>query len=461
MPEDGAFSPAMAHQGDDGRVLTPRFWSLRIAAIALATLSVFSTVEARAAAQAALVMNAVTGEVLYSSNPDVTTSPASLAKLMTLYLTFEALESGRLKLNQQLTISRRASIQPASKLYLQAGQTIAVEEAIRGLVTKSANDVAMVLSEAIGGTEEQFAAKMTAKAKQLGMNSTNFRNSSGLFHSEQYTTARDVAKLGMALMRDYPRQYPYFSTPSFTYKGTTHTNHNGLLGRYAGVDGLKTGYIDASGFNLAASVVRGNTRLVGVVMGGKTAAARDREMTGLFDMAFNRIATLDYTKQPKQPAAAPLAMTKPPAAAAPTPTRPAVAAAPTVPKPTGAPEPTGWAIQAGAYKIYDDAAKRLAQVAPVVVTSLKNPAPMVLPDAKGEMHRVRIGQLTLTEARNACRQLEQKGMGCVTISPAAQANDLALVTPKGAVAAAGQAGFGDTLNEIARMLRARETAPAK
>ena len=447
----------------------PRFRPLRIAVIALVTLCAFSTVEARAAAQAALVMNAVTGEVLYSSNPDVTTSPASLAKLMTLYLTFEALETGRLKLSQTLTISRRASIQPASKLYLQAGQTITVEEAIRGLVTKSANDVAMVLSEAIGGTEEQFAAKMTAKAKQLGMNSTSFRNSSGLFHSQQYTTARDVARLGMALMRDYPKQYPYFSTPSFTYKGTTHTNHNGLLGRYAGVDGLKTGYIDASGFNLAASVVRGNTRLVGVVMGGKTAAARDREMTGLFDMAFNRIATLDYTKQPKQPAAAPLAMSKPPAAAAPTPTKPAAArpTAPTVAKAAGAPEPTGWAIQAGAYKIYDDAAKRLAQVAAVVVDTLKNPAPMVLPDAKGEMHRVRIGQLTLTEARNACRLLEQKGMGCVTISPAGQANDLALVAPRTApgaataVAAAGVRGFGDTLNEIARMLRPKEAAPAK
>ena len=447
----------------------PRFRPLRIAVIALVTLCAFSTVEARAAAQAALVMNAVTGEVLYSANPDVTTSPASLAKLMTLYLTFEALETGRLKLSQTLTISRRASIQPASKLYLQAGQTITVEEAIRGLVTKSANDVAMVLSEAIGGTEEQFAAKMTAKAKQLGMNSTNFRNSSGLFQSQQYTTARDVARLGMALMRDYPKQYPYFSTPSFTYKGTTHTNHNGLLGRYAGVDGLKTGYIDASGFNLAASVVRGNTRLVGVVMGGKTAAARDREMTGLFDMAFNRIATLDYTKQPKQPAAAPLAMSKPPAAAAPTPTKPAAArpTAPTVAKAAGAPEPTGWAIQAGAYKIYDDAAKRLAQVAAVVVDTLKNPAPMVLPDAKGEMHRVRIGQLTLTEARNACRLLEQKGMGCVTISPAGQANDLALVAPRTApgaataVAAAGVPGFGDTLNEIARMLRPKEAAPAK
>lgn len=419
------------------------------------------------------MLDAATGNVLYSSNPDVSTSPASLAKLMTLYLTFEAIEQGKLKLSQQLPISRRASIQPASKLYLQAGQSISVEDAIRGLVTKSANDAAMVLSEALGGSEEEFAKKMTAKAKTLGMNHTSFRNSSGLFHSQQYTTARDVARLGMALIRDFPKQYPYFSTPSFTYKGTTHTNHNGLLGRYAGVDGLKTGYIDASGYNLAASVVRGNTRLIGVVMGGKTAAARDGQMTQLFDMAFNRLATLDYTKQPKQAPATTLAMNRPATATQPAPA-PAKPAAPTVAKPAGAKATTtdevGWAIQAGAYRAYEDAARRLQQVSAVVLASLKNPATMVLPDAKGENHRVRIGQLTLTEAQNACKMLEARGMGCVVISPAGQANDLALVAPKPAppaeptTVAAAQAGtqplnFADTLDGIARMLRARE-APA-
>lgn len=416
------------------------------------------------------MIDATSGNVLYSNNPDVQTSPASLAKLMTLYLTFEALETGKLKLNQALPISRRASQQPASKLYLQAGQTITVEESILALVTRSANDVAMVLSEAIGGTEEEFARKMTAKANTLGMRNTNFRNSSGLFHSQQYTTARDIATLGRSLIRDFPKMYPYFSTPSFTYKGTTIANHNGLLGHYAGVDGMKTGYIDASGYNLAASVVRGNTRLVGVVMGGKTATARDGQMSQLFDSAFNRIATLDYTKQPKAPPAATLAM-KAPAAAQPTPAKPVAPAAAKTPTPPPAGkvnEEAGWAIQAGAYKDYDQAAKRLTQVNDVVLKTLRSPAPMVMPDPTGANQRVRIGQLTLGEAQNACRLLESRGMGCVVISPAGQAKDVAMVAPPAKaepVAVATTAGarqdFATTLNDIARMLRPKETAQAK
>ena len=409
-----------------------------ILTLVLALALALAPVQARAAAEAAIVINATTGDVVYSSNPDIQTSPASLAKLMTLYLTFEALEQGKLKLNQPLPISHRASQQPASKLYLQAGQTITVEEAIRGLVTKSANDVAMVLSEAIGGTEEEFAKQMTAKAKRLGMAHTNYRNSSGLYHSQQLTTARDIATLGRSLIRDYPKMYPYFSTPSFTYKGASHTNHNRLLGQYAGVDGMKTGYIDASGYNLVASVLRGNMRLVGVVLGGKTAATRDRQMAGLFDSAFNHIATLDYTKQPKQAPAAQMAMTKPPGAAAPTPARPAT---PTVARPPAANpnEASGWAIQAGAYREYDQAAKRLAQVTEIVGKTLRAPATMVIPDASGQNHRVRIDQLSLTEAQNACRLLESRGMGCFVISPASQAKDLAALAPAAPVAARAMA----------------------
>ncbi len=426
--------------------------------------------QARAAAEAAIVIDAGTGNVIYSNNPDVQTSPASLAKLMTLYLTFEALETGKLKLNQSLPISRRASQQPASKLYLQAGQTITVEESILALVTRSANDVAMVLAEAIGGSEEEFAKKMTAKANTLGMKHTNYRNSSGLFHSQQYTTARDISTLGRSLIRDFPKMYPYFSTPSFTYKGTTIANHNGLLGRYAGVDGMKTGYIDASGYNLAASVLRGNTRLVGVVMGGKTATARDRQMTQLFDSAFNRIATLDYTKQPKAPPATTLAM-KAPAAAAPAPAKPVTPTAAKTPTPPPAAkvnEETGWAIQAGAYRDYDQAAKRLTQVNDVVLKTLKAPAPMVLPDSTGANQRVRIGQLTLGEAQNACRLLETRGMGCVVISPAGQAKDMAMVLPPAkdepltvATTAGTKPDFTNTLNDIARMLRPKDAATAK
>ena len=439
---------------------TTRGYGLHLAAIWLLCLSTFLPVPARAAVESAIVINALTGEVVYSANADAETYPASLAKMMTLYLTFEALEQGRIKLSTPLTISQRAANQPPSKLGLLPGQPLTVQEAILGLVTKSANDAAMVLSENLGGSEEIFAQRMTAKAKQLGMSDTTFRNSSGLYHSQQVTTARDMAKLGTALIRDFPKQYAYFSTPSFTYRGTTYTNHNGLLGRYEGADGLKTGYIDASGFNLAASVQRGNLRLVGVVMGGRTAAARDKQMAGLFDVSFNRLATLQYPGATPQKSS-PLAATAPgqPAgrATVPTPaarqsTAPAKAPAPaakqpeaqvaakTAPKP-GATVPTpakpqapavakaaevggGWAIQAGAYKDVDSANKRLAQVTAIVGGLLHQPASMLLPEPSTGVHRVRIGQLSQTEARTACRTLEGKGMGCVVISPGTHQNDL-------------------------------------
>ena len=440
----------------------------------------------------------MTGEVIYSANADASTYPASLAKMMTLYLTFEALEQGKLKLSQPLAITERAAAQPPSKLGLTPGQTLSVQDAILGLVTKSANDAAMVLSEGLGGTEEMFAQKMTAKARALGMTETTFRNSSGLYHGQQTTTARDMAKLGAALVRDFPKQYAYFSTPSFTFRGTTYTNHNGLLGRYAGVDGLKTGYIDASGFNLAASVQRGNLRLVGVVMGGKTAAARDKQMAGLFDVSFNRLATLQYPGA--QPQTTPkLATTAPgapvaraavpaPAKAATTPTKPATAAkAPTPTKvpdtqtaakaPAPAPaapvkpqvpavanatpaETAGWAIQAGAYKDLDSATKRLAQVTAIVAASLRSPASMVLPEATTGVHRVRIGQLSQTEARTACRLLEGRGMGCVVISPGTHQSDIqrsgqaaaASTTPPQKRAAA-DVGDATPVTEILRLLQ--------
>ncbi len=242
------------------------------------------------AGYADLVMDAKTGRVLHATRPDELRHPASLTKMMTLYLAFEALKSGELKLDQRLPISQNAAAQEPSKLGLRAGNQIRVEDALLGLVTKSANDATVVVAEALGGSEEQFARLMTKKARQLGMKRTVFRNPSGLPNSEQVTTARDMAILGYALVYHHPQFYPYFSREGFTYAGVHHNNHNHLMSRYRGMDGIKTGYIRASGFNLVASTVRGPTRLIGVVFGGRSAVARDNQMAALLDQAFAQLS---------------------------------------------------------------------------------------------------------------------------------------------------------------------------
>ncbi len=202
---------------------------------------------------------------------------------MTLYLLFEHMEAGKFKINSQLSVSQHASVQAPSKLGLRPGQTITVEDAIRAMVTKSANDVAVVVAEAIGGNEGEFANMMTKKAHALGMSHTFYRNASGLPNDGQLTTARDQAQLGRAIQERFPRQYHYFSTSSFTYRGETMLNHNHLLGQVEGIDGIKTGYTRASGFNLVTSVHRNKRHIVAVVLGGETAEARDARMRALIE----------------------------------------------------------------------------------------------------------------------------------------------------------------------------------
>ena len=231
----------------------------------------------------AIVVDANSGNVLHSASPDEPRHPASLTKIMTLYLLFERLEAGKLKLDSQLPVSEHASVQAPTKLGLKPGQTIAVEDAIRGLVTKSANDAAVVVAEAIGGDESDFAEMMTKKAHALGMSRTVYRNASGLPNDEQVTTARDQALLGRAIQERFPREYHYFSTPSFTYHGEAMRNHNSLLGQVEGLDGIKTGYTQASGFNLVTSVRRNNRHIVAVVLGGTSAGARDARMRTLIE----------------------------------------------------------------------------------------------------------------------------------------------------------------------------------
>jgi len=230
---------------------------------------------------AGIVVDAKTGKVLYEENADAQRFPASLTKMMTLYLVFEALESGKVSKNTPITFSKKASAEPPTKIGVRAGQSIKLEQAILSLVTKSANDVATALAENLGGSEANFAAMMTAKARQLGMNSTTFRNAHGLPNSAQKTTARDMAKLGIALREHFPQYYSYFSTRSFTFGGQRIGNHNRLLGQIKGVDGIKTGYTRASGFNLVSSVQANNRSIVAVVLGGTTSRARDNHMADL------------------------------------------------------------------------------------------------------------------------------------------------------------------------------------
>lgn len=235
---------------------------------------------------ASLVIDAKTGVVLHQKNAGEIRYPASLVKMMTLYMTFQALERGQLSMSQKLKVSSHAAGQPASKLYLKAGSTIPVREAILALAVKSANDAAVVLAEAIGGTESQFAAKMNKMAKRLGMSKTNFVNASGLHHKNQRTVAYDLAKLAIALRRDYPKYYPMFDKSQFSFNGQTYRTHNRVSANYPGADGLKTGFVNASGFNLVTSAKRGNSSIVGVVLGGPSTKIRDRQMVQLLDKAF-------------------------------------------------------------------------------------------------------------------------------------------------------------------------------
>lgn len=240
-----------------------------------------------------IVMDAETGQVLHNEDANGIRHPASLTKMMTLYMAFEALRKGHINLETRLPVSARASRQAPSKLGLQPGETIPLKAAVLALVTKSANDAAVVVAEFLGGSEDAFARKMTQKARALGMSTTVFKNASGLPNPSQITSARDMAILSRALYRDYPKEYKYFSLRSFFYKGTEHRNHNHLLGKVQGVDGIKTGFIGASGFNLAASAVRATEsnqrrRLITVVMGGPNRHWRDRRVTELFETYFAR-----------------------------------------------------------------------------------------------------------------------------------------------------------------------------
>jgi D-alanyl-D-alanine carboxypeptidase len=386
-----------------------------------------SATAAQAAKYAAIVVDAATGRTLHQTNADAPRYPASLTKMMTLYLTFEALEAKKIRLDQRIPVSARAAGMAPSRLGLRAGETLTVREAILALVTKSANDAAAVLGEALGGTESKFAVQMTKRAHTLGMSNTTFKNASGLPNPKQVTTARDMATLARALYRDFPQYYGYFKTPQFTFKGVTNRNHNRLIGNYEGTDGLKTGFIQASGFNLAASVNRDGHRLFGVVLGGETAGWRDARMMNLFEQAYDRTQPSASMVASATPARKPLPSLIASAQAAPidrpdvdqgdsnAPGPMASLAVGDVPKPR-ATAASGWAIQVGAFSRSAAAHVAASEAKGKLPKTLKGAVINVSPGAN--LYRARLTGLSQRQAQSACKQLSNRGTACITISPA-------------------------------------------
>ncbi len=277
--------------GKRGKVM----WMLSVVLRAMKPLTVMlvsfallltSALSAQAAVKfSTIVVDARTGALLSADDPDGYRHPASLTKMMTLYLVFQDLKSGRIRLSTPLKVSRRAAAMAPSKLGLKPGSTITVEQSIKALIIKSANDAAATVGENLAGSESAFADRMTRVARQMGMRRTTFKNASGLPNATQITTARDMATLGLRLMRDFPQYYPYFRSTSFVFKGRVIRGHNRLVGRFSGTDGIKTGYVNASGFNLVTSTKRGDKRVVGVVMGARSSGTRNAHMMTMISRA--------------------------------------------------------------------------------------------------------------------------------------------------------------------------------
>jgi len=412
-----------------------------LARIVLAAGLLIVATAAQAARQSAVVIDANSGKILYADDIDAARYPASLTKMMTLYMTFEALASGKISKSTRIPVSRHAASQAPSKLGLKPGQTITVETAIYALVTKSANDAACALGEFLGGSEAGFARKMTAKARALGMSRTTFRNASGLPDPAQVTTARDMARLGIALRQNFPGYFKVFATRSFTYGKRRMANHNKLLGRVSGVDGIKTGYTRASGFNLVTSAGAGKKRIVAVVMGGQTGKARDAKMARLVQTYLpkasgkggNALAALN-TAEPTVAAVAEAPITglaedqaravaavKPAKRVAKAEPTPVAEEAPAVDPITTASVPrTGWAIQVASMpdsaaarafleKVAAQGGKVLAGAEPYTETFDKNGV---------TYYRARFGGFSGKQAAwKACEGLKRANVACYAVQP--------------------------------------------
>jgi D-alanyl-D-alanine carboxypeptidase len=400
-----------------------RFTAIRLAtALAGAVFLWTSPASARIAkTDSSIIIDADSGQVLSEHNADAKAYPASLTKMMTLYLAFESLEAGKITLDQSVRVSHHAQNQAPSKLGLVEGQMVPFRDLILGLITRSANDAAVVVAEALAGNERAFADRMTEKARELDMTNTSYHNASGLPNPGQLTTARDLAKLAQALYRDFPKEYALFATEEFTYKGSTYVNHNRLMQSFEGMDGIKTGYIRASGFNLAASAVRNNRRLIGVVMGGRSAFARDTEMAQLLNDGFGgaaapAIATAAATTEDDPDAT--VAERARRTIASLSPVGRAEAAIPTHAR-TAHARHSGWSIQVGAFT--DEApAEKAAAKALARLPARRGKATLVLAPGhidKEPVFRARIVNFTEREATKACRTLHRKHLQCSVVAP--------------------------------------------
>jgi len=400
----------------------------------LLILAVVMAPQPSLAKYASIVVNETTGKVLYSRNADKKLFPASLTKVMTLYILFEELEEGRITMDTRMKVSKVAAGRSPSKLGLKAGSTIKVKDAMLALITKSANDVATVIAEHLGGTERKFAKRMTRKARALGMTRTNFRNASGLPHSKQHSTARDMARLAIAIRKDFPQYFPYFKTQTYTWKGKRFKNHNTLLRTFKGTDGIKTGYTRASGFNLIATTERNSTRLVGVVFGGRTGSSRDKHMKYLLAKQFDSLPR--FTKPVVRQARAPVrqqlpvppqkprvvalaAVNDPPPNPSPPLRRPSSDLPelidPALPETTSA--PSSWGIQIGSFS------KR--HRAHIAARNARKLADQIIPLQPARLSEVQYGEVTFWQvqftgvdednARAACILLHRSGMACIVV----------------------------------------------
>lgn len=369
----------------------------------VATSLMFLSGQSASAKYASFVIDADTGAVLHEVNADTRNYPASLTKMMTLYMVFDALERGQLSLQDSIKFSARAARQPASKLGLKRGESITVEQAILAIVTKSANDVASAVSEKLSGSERNFALKMTAQARKLGMSRTIFRNASGLPHRGQQSTARDMSKLALRLRADFPQFYHYFSTAQFSFHGKKHRNHNKLLKSYQGTDGIKTGYIRASGFNLVASVERDGRRVIGVVFGSRSSRSRNAHMTKLLNKGFAKIDTAlagsQYTGTTHKKSVSAKPNKKP---------RPDQIATLKV----------EWGIQVGAYKTTKPARSIAQKAINKAPDLLMDGYIKIVPLTKGvrtRVFRARILGLSKKQAYRACRVLKADKINCMEL----------------------------------------------
>ena len=415
--------------------------------LALSLLVPFSPALADTSRYAAFVVDQNTGVVLHSRQSLATRYPASLTKMMTLYMLFGAMEAGEIGLQDQIRISAHAANAPPSRLDLAIGSTISVEDAIRALVIRSANDVAVAVGERLGGSETAFATAMTTRARELGLPDTTFRNASGLPDTRQVTTARDMARLGIALQRDFPGFFHYFDETSFVWDGRTYRNHNTLVGRVDGVDGLKTGYIRASGFNVVVSAERGEHRLIAVIMGGPTAASRDAHAEELLNAAFSSLEQRDDGRlfaALSSPRINPIrqqdliaqdvaalhldtgvemgsAQAAPPLRIVLADESSELSTAPTA-APTRASESPlvrgAWSVQVGAYNSASAARDRLDRVTPVSpILSLAQPAARSVDIDGSRLWRARFESLTADEAAHACAELGARNEPCYTVAP--------------------------------------------